>query len=73
MLVAGQTWVYYNEPTTPLAHWPFQQQTTEWPEVSPKVILMGWKKTQVSQPGSVWRPVCVSQLFLARETALSSL
>ena len=45
----------------------------ERPEVSPEVILMGWSRTQVSRPGSVWHPVCVSQLFLARETALSSL
>ena len=25
VLVAGETWVYYNVPTTPLAHWPFRQ------------------------------------------------
>ena len=67
---SGQTQVYYNEPTTPLAHWPFRQQTAERPEVSLEVILLGWSRTQVSRPGSVWRPMCVSQLFLARETSL---
>ena len=35
----GQTRVYYNQPTTPLAHWPFRQQTTKRHEVSPEVIL----------------------------------
>ena len=69
----GQTRVYYHVPTTPLAHWPFRQQTAERPEVSLEVILMGWPKTQVSRPGSVWHPVCISQLFLAREMSLSSL
>ena len=44
----GQTRVYCNVPTTPLAHWPFRRQTAERPEVSPEVILMGWPKTQVS-------------------------
>ena len=37
----GQTWVYCNVPTKPLAHWPFLRQTTEQPEVSPEVILDG--------------------------------
>ena len=37
----GQTRVYFNVPTIPLAHWPFRQQTVEWPEVSPEVILDG--------------------------------
>ena len=32
----GQTQVYYNQPTTPLAHLPFQRQTAQRPEVSPK-------------------------------------
>ena len=70
---SGQTRVYYHEPTTPLAHWPFRRQTAERPEVSLEVILMGWSRTQVSRLGSVWHPMCVSQPFLARETALSSL
>ena len=37
----GQTRVYYNVPTKPLAHWPFRRQTAEQPEVSPEVILDG--------------------------------
>ena len=40
----GQTRVYCNVPTKPLAHWPFRRQTAEWPEVSPKVILDGLAK-----------------------------
>ena len=44
----GETRVYYNQPTTPLAHWPFRRQTAKRPEVSREVILMGWPKTQVS-------------------------
>ena len=48
VLVTGQTRVYYNVPTTPLAHWPFWQQNAEQLEVSPEVILMGWPKPQVS-------------------------
>ena len=70
---SGQTQVYYNEPTTPLAHWPFRRQTAERPEVSPEVILMGWLRTQVSRLDSVWNAMCVSHPFLAHETALSSL
>ena len=41
LLVMGQTWVYVIVPTKPLAHWPFQRQTVERPEVSPEVILDG--------------------------------
>ena len=37
----GQTRVYYNQPTTPLAHWPFRRQIAGRLEVSPEVILMG--------------------------------
>ena len=58
----GQTRVYCNVPTTPLAHWPFRRQTAGRPEVSPEVILMGWPKTQVSSTRFYSSP-CVSQLF----------
>ena len=39
--LSGQTRVYFNVPTIPLAHWPFWKQTVERPEVSPEVILDG--------------------------------
>ena len=55
----GQTRVYYNQPTTPLAHWPFRRQTAKRSEVSPEVNLMGWPRTQVS-----WTMFCCSPTFL---------
>ena len=73
VLVTGQTWVYYNEPTTPLAHWPFRRQTAERSEVSPKVILMGWPKTQVSRSGSVTSYVCLAALLSLHGLYLSAL
>ena len=40
-------------PTIPLAHWPFQRQTIEWLEVSPKVILWVGRRLKCPQPGFV--------------------
>ena len=67
---SGQTRVYYNEPKTPIAHWPFRQQTIERFEVSPEVILMGWPKTHVSRSGSVASYVRLAALLGLRDIYL---
>ena len=48
-----QTQVYFIVPTKPLDHWPFWLQTSEWPEVSPEVILNGLAKESSFLPDSV--------------------
>ena len=65
----GKTWVYYNQSTTPLTHWPFRRQTAKRSEVSPEVNLMGWPRLKCLGLGSA-HPT--SSFLLLRTTRSTS-
>ena len=54
--LSGQTRVFFNVPTKPLAHWPFRRQTTERSEVSPEVILDGLAEDSSVLNQVLWHP-----------------